>query len=388
VPVSNDPFTIDGLRAQFAAGSLTVRALVDDVFQRVEAQDADPATWIYKFPRDEVLSRADVLDAMTDGWASLPLFGVPFAVKDNVDVAGVPTTAGCPGYAYTPEANAAAVQRLLNAGAILIGKTNLDQFATGLVGTRSPHGAPRCVFNRDYISGGSSSGSAVAVAAGLVAFALGTDTAGSGRVPAAFNNIVGLKPTRGRVSNRGIVPACRSLDCVSIFAHTVADARTVLEVIEGYDPEDPYSRTKPAFASKRSWNALSSGLTPAPNANVEGRGGGFSFGLPEPKQLRFFGDKQAEALFQSAIERLSLLGGTPKKIDYQPFGAVAEMLYDGPWVVEREALLAEHQEVDPEHQRHQPDPYLCADLQVQHPRVRATFAVAPVLHAAPGANEG
>ena len=195
-----------------------------------------------------------------------PLFGIPFVIKDNIDLAGVPTTAGCPAFAYLPARSAFVVERLIDAGAIPIGKANLDQFATGLVGTRSPYGACRNSFNPDYIAGGSSSGSAVAVARGLASFALGTDTAGSGRVPAAFNNIVGLKPSLARLSSRGVVPACRSLDCVSIFALTAPDAARVLSIAEGYDREDPYSR-------------------PAEDRGVEIR----RIGIPGRDQLKFFG---------------------------------------------------------------------------------------------------
>ncbi len=234
------------------------------------------------------------------------LAGLSFAVKDNIDVAGVPTTAGCPAFAYTPQVSASVVQNLEAAGAVLAGKTNLDQFATGLVGTRSPFGACHSVFNAAFISGGSSSGSAVAVAAGLVDFALGTDTAGSGRVPAAFNNIIGLKPTRGLIGLSGIVPACRTLDCVSIFARTVTLARRVLDVLNVFDPADPFAR--PARA------ALSFGATPR-------------IGVPR-EPLEFFGD-----------EDCLRLGARLVPIDFSPFAAAARLLYAGPWVGERLAAL-------------------------------------------------
>ena len=248
----------------------------------------------------------------------MPLYGIPFAVKDNIDVSGLPTTAACPAFAYFPGANATVVQRLLDAGAMLIGKTNLDQFATGLVGTRSPHGAPRCVFDGDVISGGSSSGSAVAVAAGLVSFALGTDTAGSGRVPAGFNNIVGLKPTKGVVSTSGVVPACRSLDCVSIFARTAPDALLVLEAALAEDETDPYSRS---------------------NRPVELPQDRFRFGILRASDRQFFGDTEVERLYQTAILNMCEMGGIPAEIDYTPFREVAALLYDGPYVAERLAAI-------------------------------------------------
>ncbi len=242
----------------------------------------------------------------------LPLYGIPFVIKDNIDLAGVPTSAGCAEYSYLPEQSSVAVQKLLDAGAIPLGKTNLDQFATGLVGTRSPYGACLNSFDAAYVSGGSSSGSAVAVATGLASFALGTDTAGSGRVPAAFNNIIGLKPSCGRVSTRGVVPACRSLDCVSIFSLTCEDARRVLSVIEGFDAADPYSR------------ALS-------DVPFRGR----RFGIPRREQLQFFGDREYSRLFDEAVERIVLVGGTATEIDFAPFLETGRLLYGGPWVAER-----------------------------------------------------
>ncbi|WP_428391530.1 allophanate hydrolase [Lichenicoccus sp.] len=277
----------------------------------------DPAVWIARADAARVLRRAADLEADPLG-ARLPLYGIPFAVKDNIDAAGYATTAACPAFAYTPADDAAAVQRLLDAGAMLFGKTNLDQFATGLVGTRSPFGAPHCVFDALVISGGSSSGSAVAVAAGLVSFALGTDTAGSGRVPASFNNIVGLKPTKGLVSTRGVVPACRSLDCVSIFAATADEARTVLDVLRGPDGDDPFSRDEAA--------------RPLP-------GRAFRFGVLAEHDREFHGDHEAAAIYDDAIGRLRALGGAPVVIDYAPFREVAGMLYGGAFVAERLAAI-------------------------------------------------
>ncbi len=260
--------------------------------------------------------------------ARYPLLGVPFAVKDNIDIAGEPTTAACPAFAHTAERHAGVVQRLLDAGAIWVGKTNLDQFATGLVGTRSPHGRPACVADATRISGGSSSGSAVAVARGLVAFALGTDTAGSGRIPAGFNGLVGLKPTPGRVSTAGVLPACRTLDCVSIFSHSVADAAQVLAVIEGPDAADAYSAWSPGPARLR-----------APTGRLR-------VGLPaQPKLDAAIGYPAAWA---AALDRLQALGLEAVEIDFSPLNAVAALLYDGPWVAERHAVVRQLMREQPE----------------------------------------
>ncbi len=270
----------------------------------------DPAIFITL--RDEADARAEAR-ALKD--KSLPLYGVPFAVKDNIDIAGLPTTAACPAFAYTPKADATCVARLRAAGAIPIGKANLDQFATGLVGVRSPYGVPRNVFDPKLIPGGSSSGSAVAVAAGLVPFALGTDTAGSGRVPAGLGNIVGLKPSLGAVSNAGVVPACRTLDCVSVFALTVEDAWTAFAAMAGPDIADPYSRDRPIGT-----------LTPAPELRI---------GVPRNAQREFFGDQVSAAEFETAIARLSSLDATVSEIDFAPFTETARLLYEGPWLAER-----------------------------------------------------
>jgi allophanate hydrolase len=241
---------------------------------------------------------------------------VPFAVKDNIDVAGLPTTAACPDFAYTASETAPAVQRLLDAGAILIGKTNLDQFATGLVGVRSPYPVPVNPFDPARVPGGSSSGSAVAVSQGIVVFSLGTDTAGSGRVPAGLNNLVGLKPSLGALSTRGVVPACRTLDCVSIFAGSVGDARRVFEVAAGYDAGDPYARVfKPEGAAIR------------------------VVGVPDAPSRHFFGDAHAEAAFDAGLARLRGLGIETQPLDFTPFLAVARLLYEGAWVGERRAAL-------------------------------------------------
>jgi allophanate hydrolase len=299
-------------------------AAIAAVFDEIEAEPLNPV-WISLADRAMAIARARDIDP------TLPLAGVPFAVKDNIDVAGMPTTAGCPAYAYVPARTATVVQRLLDAGAVLVGKTNLDQFATGLVGVRSPYGACSSVFDDRYISGGSSSGSAVAVAKGLVAFALGTDTAGSGRVPAAFNNVMGLKPTRGLLSTSGVVPACRSLDCVSIFAADTAMAGRVWRVAQGVDASDPFSCTAAPGDGAAPW-----------------LGGSFRFGVPRDEQLAFFGDEESPALYRAAIERLESLGGTRVTIDFAPFRDAAALLYSGPWVAERYAAVGEFVGVNPE----------------------------------------
>jgi len=315
-------FDLGRLRRRFLAGELRAAALAEEVLARIAAA-GDDKVWIARVPAEALRERAASLDeaaARDPGLpARLPLFGVPFAVKDNIDVAGLATTAGCPAFAYEPAETAPVVARLLEVGAMLVGKTNLDQFATGLVGTRSPYGVARNPFDPSYIAGGSSSGSAVAVAAGLVGFALGTDTAGSGRVPAAFNNIVGLKPTRGRISTRGVVPACRSLDCVSIFALTCEDAAAVLAICGAYDAADPFARRAP------------------PEGAVSARP--FRFAVPRAGDLDFLGDEEAPALFERAAATLEVLGGERTEADLTPFLEAATMLYGGPWVAERLAAV-------------------------------------------------
>lgn len=287
--------------------------------------------WLYRATPtqlEEQITQLETLREQAGGsLATLPLYGVPFAVKDNIDVAGWPTTASCPAFEYIAQADATVVANLQAKGAIVIGKTNLDQFATGLVGTRSPHGAVKNTFNPNYVSGGSSSGSASVLARGLVAFSLGTDTAGSGRVPAGFNNIVGLKPTKGWLSNRGVVPACRLNDCVSIFALSVADAAYVATLAGGYDPEDAYSRANPHTAPA----AMSS----QPRFAV-------------PDSLEFFGDTESEKAFQLALDKLVSSGVSLVNIDFTPFKALAEQLYYGAWVAERTVAVGKIFEDTPE----------------------------------------
>ncbi len=282
----------------------------------------DPA-WISIIDQTALDARlaqlAAQLKAVNGDLTQLPLYGVPFAAKDNIDVAGLPTTAACPAFAYAPTRNATIIQRLLDAGAVVIGKTNLDQFATGLVGVRSPYGIPTNTINPEYVSGGSSSGSASVVARGIVPFSLGTDTAGSGRVPAGLNNIVGLKPTRGAFSNTGVVPACRTLDCVSVFATTNEDAVTVYDVAAALDLTDGLSRAMPDEAKGQSIPAKP------------------RFGIPAKPE--FYGDALAEKAFAAAIKQLEAQGATCVPVDFSIFDEVAALLYDGPWVAERYAAI-------------------------------------------------
>jgi allophanate hydrolase len=315
---------LTALQNAYRAGTLTPTALVERIYSDIEQQGERPV-WITLVPREQNLRRAAELEASASAGA-LPLYGFPFAVKDNFDVEGLPTTAACPAFAHETVETATAVKRLLDAGAILIGKTNMDQFATGLVGTRSPYGICSSIFNPEYISGGSSSGSAVAVARGLVSFSLGSDTAGSGRVPAAFNQLVGLKPTRGWISTHGLLPACRTLDCVSIFAETCADAARVFQVVRGFDAADAYSRVPEPGQGAAPWS-------------VAHAASAFRFGVPTAETMQWFGDDAAPAKFDSAVDALAALGGEPVRFDYEPFRKVASLLYSGPWVAERLAAL-------------------------------------------------
>jgi allophanate hydrolase len=308
---------------EWQSGYRTGKTRPHDLLEIVAGCSEDPA-WITPLDESRLCSQldelADLLDRAGGELSSLPLYGVPVAVKDNIDVAGWPTTAACPEFAYVPTSDAAVVRRLREAGAIVVGKTNLDQFATGLVGTRSPYGIVPNSFRPEYISGGSSSGSASVVARGFVPFALGTDTAGSGRVPAGFNNIVGLKPTRGWFSTTGVVPACRTLDCVSILALTVADADFVASVMAGFDESDPYSRSQPITAP----------LSFPENIRIA-----------VPAAPEFFGDTEAAAAFTKALEATRSLGARIVPIDFAPFLELATMLYNGPWVAERLSAGAE-----------------------------------------------
>ncbi|NOT15636.1 MAG: allophanate hydrolase [Methylotenera sp.] len=317
---------ISQLRNLYLSGALKPTDLVKQLDAEIGTEDIRHI-WIRRLRLDEMLTYAKNLE--DKNIAELPLYGIPFAIKDNIDLAGIPTTAGCPEYAYTPKANATVVQKLIDAGAIPIGKTNLDQFATGLVGTRSPYGACKNSFNPKYISGGSSAGSAVSVALGMASFSLGTDTAGSGRVPASFNNLVGHKPSCGLLSTSGVVPACRTLDCVSIFALTAEDAAKVLESAQGFDEKDAYSR-----------KAVDEVHTIAEE--------GFNFGVPKQNQLAFFNNNETPELFKQAIEQLKALGGKAVEIDFEPFLETARLLYEGPWVAERYTAIREFFETKPD----------------------------------------
>ena len=308
--------TARAIAAAVRRDETTAEAIARAALARIEAYDAvQPQAWISRFDPAAILASARAVDARVAAGESPALAGVPFAVKDNIDVAGLPTTAACPDFAYRPQHNAVVVQKLLDAGAICIGKTNLDQFATGLNGTRSPHGAPACVFNLNYVSGGSSSGSAVAVGAGLVPFALGTDTAGSGRVPAAFNGLVGLKPSKGRWSATGLLPACRSLDCITVFAADALDCTLIDEIAAGFDAADVYSRSLPDVPL------------------------GPRLGVPLPRNMPWFGDLEAEYLFGKALQRLTELGYSLCEVDIAPLLEAARLLYEGPWVAERTAAI-------------------------------------------------
>jgi allophanate hydrolase len=324
---------IAALHAAYNTGQHMPEDVVSKIYDRIESEGQRPI-WISIVAREHAIVRARELASQDK--SKLPLYGIPFAVKDNIDVAGMLTTAACPEYAYTADESATVVTRLEAAGAILIGKTNMDQFATGLVGTRSPYGICSSVFNRKYISGGSSAGSAVAVASGLVSFSLGTDTAGSGRVPAMFNNLIGLKPTRGVLSTHGVVPACRTLDCVSIFAETAHDAALVLSVAAGFDANDPYSRQPGISAGAAPWAGTKS----------------FRFGIPSEQPLNFYGDSYNPALYKAAVQQLISLGGTAVEFDLASFLQAAQLLYKGPWVAERfaaiSAFITEHKaDMDP-----------------------------------------
>ena len=317
-------FDIAALHAAYAGG-LSAADVVAEVYRRV-SEAGDPGIFLHFLEREDVLSRVAALPPFDP--RRFPLWGVPFAIKDNIDLAGAPTTAACPAFAHVADRDATVVARLCAAGAIPIGKTNLDQFATGLVGVRTPYPVPKNALDPEIVPGGSSSGSAVAVARGIVSFALGTDTAGSGRVPAALNNIVGLKPSLGALSTRGVVPACRTLDAVSVFALTVPDAWAVFEAARGFDAEDPYSKDRPISPT---------GAVPEV----------LRIGVPDDATRMFFGDEVHAAAFEAALTRLAALGAEIVELDFTPFYDVAAMLYEGAWVAERMTVVEDLLKTDP-----------------------------------------
>jgi len=299
------------LRTALLNGSLTLEGLVDIIYNKIEMY-RDHNVWIHVIPKEEVLRKVEALSRLQNKH-DLPLYGIPYAVKDNIDVAGVPTTAACEKFSYIPEESADVVKKFDAAGAIMIGKTNLDQFATGLVGTRSPYGAVKNSFNPKYIAGGSSAGSAVAVSLGMAGFSLGTDTAGSGRVPAGFNNLFGLKPTKKIISTKGVVPACRSLDCVSIFALNSEDAAILFDISKDISTPE----------SKR--------IDHVPTS--------LTYAIPRKEYLNFSGNTEYEQLYHQALDKFQQVGGKCVEIDFFPFLETAALLYEGPWVAERLAAI-------------------------------------------------
>lgn len=340
--LSNLPFTLSALRDAYAAGAKPVD-VIDEMFARLDAVN-DPNIFIHLRARDSLRAQAEALGAFDP---DMPLWGIPFAAKDNIDVAGIETTAACPAYAYTPDADAFVIAKLQAAGALMIGKTNLDQFATGLVGVRTPYGAPLNSVDPDIVPGGSSGGSGVIVGHGVVTFSLGTDTAGSGRVPAALNNIVGLKPTLGALSATGVVPACRTLDTVSVFALTVDDAYAVFAVARGFDAADAYS--KPLAHENLS--------LPAP----------LRVGVPDAATIEFFDDTVQRAAFDRDVALLKASGAVIEYVDFEPFFAIARMLYEGAWVAERYTVI---------------DDLLTNDAQAVHPVTRKIVSHAESMSAA------
>lgn len=321
---------LDSVRAAYQSGNLTPRQLILALREKAAALNPEYHLYIYLLDPTELEPYLAALEARDI--ADLPLYGVPFSIKDNIDLAGIPTTAACVAYSYMPERSATVVEQLIDMGAIPMGKTNLDQFATGLNGSRSPYGAcPNSVL-KEYPSGGSSSGSSLAVALGVSSFALGTDTAGSGRVPAALNNLVGMKASKGLISTAGVVPACRTLDCVTTFTATAREASQLLGLIAKADPRDEYSRSNPL------WNDASAFGVPRP----------FRFGVPRAQDLEYFGCPQGPLLFGDAIDRLTAMGGQAVTIDLSPFLEAAGLLYNGPWVAERYSVAGELMQSDPE----------------------------------------
>jgi allophanate hydrolase len=349
-PATEDTLpSIAELHKGYKSGVFDPELIIASVFDHIEKYKAvDPAVWISIQPREQVLAAARSLSAKYSRKPLPPLYGVPFALKDNIDVEGITTTATCEKFAYTAQATAPAVQLLLDAGALYIGKLNMDQLATGLSGCRSPYGTPHSLYSKDHISGGSSSGSAVAVAAGLVSFTLGTDTAGSGRVPAALNGIIGFKPTKGTISARGMVPACKSLDTLSIMAPTLSEARKVWYVVDSHDPLDPYAKSSSSLSL---WKSDFRGP----------KDGGFTFAIPPPSALSTCSEEY-QSLFATSVEKLRSCGGRLVDIDYTPFSLASELLYNASLVQERIASIGYD--------------FLDANLDSLHPTTKSLFASA------------
>jgi len=320
---------LGALKTAYSDGNLSPRQLIGELREQAAALNPEFNLFIHLLSPAELEPYLAALDGKSP--AELPLYGVPFAIKDNIDLAGIPTTAACPAFAYVPGESATVVQQLIALGAVPLGKTNLDQFATGLNGTRSPYGECRNSVHPDYPSGGSSAGSSLAVALGVASFAMGTDTAGSGRVPAALNNLVGLKASKGLISTAGVVPACRTLDCVTYFTATALEASQMLALTARLDARDEYSRTNPL------WNDASAFGKPR---------AGFRFGVPA--QMEFLGCPESPALFAQAIEQLKALGGEAVEIDFAPFLEAARLLYEGPWVAERYSVAGKLIEEQPD----------------------------------------
>ncbi|CAG8958595.1 hypothetical protein HYFRA_00009912 [Hymenoscyphus fraxineus] len=346
-PAYQNPLTsIAELQRNYKSGLLDPETVVNSVFDRIEKYKAtDSAVWISLQSREDVLASARSLSARYAGKPLPPLFGVPFALKDNIDIQGIRTTAACEAFAYVAKSTAPAVQLLLDAGALYIGKSNMDQLATGLSGCRSPYGSPHSVYSKGHVSGGSSSGSAVAVAAQLVSFALGTDTAGSGRIPAAFNGVVGFKPTKGTISARGVIPACKSLDTLSIMAPTLADARKVWYVVDSYDHLDAFAKPPQSLSL---WKSDFRGP----------RVGGFTFAVPDPSILSVC-SKEYQSLFSQTVEKLRSCGGKSVNVDYTPFAIASDLLYNASLVQERIASIGHD--------------FLSANLDTLHPATKSLF---------------
>ena len=345
-PAFDGDLCISSLQTAYRSG-LSPMTVMQVVLERIEEYAAiDPAVWIHRVPNDEVFEQVRQLQIKwPDSNVLPPLFGVPFSVKDSIDVAGIPTTTACPPLAHIPSKSATSYEILISQGAIFLGKTNLDQLATGLTGCRSPYGITRSVFNQSYISGGSSSGSAVSVGAALVSFSLATDTAGSGRVPSGFNGVVGYKPTRGLISFQGVTPACLSLDCIAIIASTVSDARTIWNLCADFDAEDPYA--KRCFPLPRHVNSLGPPAT------------SFTFGIPPPEALHICSSVYSR-LFNEATQTLQSIGGLLRPINWMPFSQAGKLLYDGSFVSERLASL--------------PDDWLAQNRAHLHPVIEQLFS--------------